>query len=288
MPSCGPLWPPGLEWNYPGWGTPKGLVVFNLARHIMETQLRIAAIGDLHIRTTVPTDLVRQAMTLESRADVLVITGDITNGGRIQEVEIACDFLRRISIPMLTVLGNHDRRTTRRRHFISILENCGVRVLDPGTLLVGGVGFAGVGGSGGGFWPEEAEATPTNRAVQAMAVRARREADRLDRALSSLDTPVKVAVLHFAPTITTLTGEPPAKYPLLGNSALGRIVDKHGVHLVLHGHAHIGNPEGATPGGVPVRNVASDIHGGFSFHTVPLARPVNDIPELLSVGGAAR
>lgn len=254
----------------------------------MQAHLRIAAIGDLHIRTTVPTELVRQAMSLESLADILVIAGDITNGGRIQEVEIACDLLRRIQIPMLTVLGNHDRRTTRRRHFISLLENSGVRVLDPGTVEIGGVGFAGVGGSGGGFWPEEAVTTPANRAVQAMAVRARREALRLDRALSSLDTPVKIAVLHFAPTISTLTGEPPAKYPLLGNSALGRIVDKHQVHLVLHGHAHLGSPEGTTPGGVPVRNVASDIHGGFSFHTVPLDRRAWDFAALVSAGGSAR
>jgi Icc-related predicted phosphoesterase len=250
----------------------------------MNSQLRIAAIGDLHIRTTVPTQLVRQAMSLQAIADILVITGDITNGGRIQEVEIACEMLRRIPIPMLTVLGNHDRRTTRRRHFISLLEQSGVRVLDPGTVEIGGVGFAGVGGSGGGFWPEEAEATPANRAAQAMAVRARREADRLDRALESLNTRVKVAVLHFAPTISTLNGEPRAKYPLLGNSVLGRVIDKHRVDLVLHGHAHIGSPEGATPGGVPVRNVAADIHGGFSVHTVAIDRRAEDVQELVSTG----
>ncbi|CAN5643190.1 metallophosphoesterase [soil metagenome] len=263
------------------------MAICTLAQQAMETKLRIAAIGDLHIRTTVPTELVRQVMNLESLADILVITGDITNGGRIQEVEIACDLLKHIPIPMLTVLGNHDRRSTRRRHFISILENSGVKVLDPGTLTVSGVGFAGVGGSGGGFWPEEAEPTPTNRAVQAMAVRARREADRLDRALTSLDTPVKVAVMHFAPTVSTLNGEPVAKYPLLGNSVLGRIIDKHRVDLVLHGHAHIGNPEGATPGGVPVRNVSSDVHGGFSFHTVPIVRRAEELQELVSTGGAS-
>ena len=257
----------------------------------MNTQLRIAAIGDLHIRTTVPTELVRQAMNLDSLADILVITGDITNGGRIQEVEIACDLLRRVRIPMLTVLGNHDRRTTRRRHFISILENSGVRVLDGGTMKFGGddgIGFAGVGGSGGGFWPEEAEASPTNRAVQAMAVRARREAARLDRALASLDTPVKVAVLHFAPTTSTLVGEPPAKFPLLGNSALGRVIDRHQVDLVLHGHAHIGCAEGVTPGGIPVRNVASDIHGGFSFHTISMKRPTSAVPVLSTACGSQR
>ncbi|MGE3797644.1 MAG: metallophosphoesterase [Thermomicrobiales bacterium] len=244
-------------------------------------QLRIAAIGDLHIRTTVPSSLVRQAMDLHKRADVLIIAGDITNGGRILEVEVAADFLRRIDLPKLCVLGNHDRRTTRRRHFIALLREAGVQVLDGESTTLAGfpdVGFAGVGGSGGGFWPEEAEHTPSNRAIQAMAVRARREAARLDVALSSIDAPVKVAILHFAPTITTLIGEPPVKYPLLGNSALGRVVDKHCVDLVFHGHSHIGSPEGLTPGGVPVRNVAHSIHNGFSMHTLSVSARTRSAP----------
>lgn len=237
------------------------------------TLLRIAAIGDLHIRSTVPTELVHQSVDLHKRADVLVVAGDITNGGRILEVEVAAEFLSRINLPKLAVLGNHDRRTTRRRHFLAVLREAGVLMIDGETTILPAfpeVGFAGVGGSGGGFWPEEAEPTPSNRAIQAMAVRARREAARLDVALSKTETPVKIAVLHFAPTVSTLIGEPPLKYPLLGNSALGRVVDKHHVDLVFHGHSHIGSPEGTTPGGIPVRNVAYDIHNGFSYHTVVL------------------
>ena len=93
-------------------------------QHLMDNHLRIAAIGDLHshngsLRAGAP------ALFLDSRADVLVITGDITNGGRIQEVEIACDLLKRVRIPMLTVLGNHDRRTTRRGHFIRFWKATG-------------------------------------------------------------------------------------------------------------------------------------------------------------------
>jgi len=121
----------------------------------MRDSVRFAAIGDLHIRTTIPSDYVRQLIGIEARADFLVVPGDITNGGRIQEVELAAELFQRIGIPIVGVMGNHDRRTMRRRHFLSILEQAGVRMLDGDTWEYMGIGIAGVSGSGGGFWPEE-------------------------------------------------------------------------------------------------------------------------------------
>jgi Icc-related predicted phosphoesterase len=49
---------------------------------------------------------------------------------------------------------------------------------------------------------------------------------------------------------------------MLGNSILGRVIDDHRVDLVIHGHAHLGNQYGQTPGGTPVRNVAVSVTGG--------------------------
>jgi Icc-related predicted phosphoesterase len=250
----------------------------------MPDAIRFAAIGDLHIRTTVPSDYVRQLIGIEDHADFLIVAGDITNGGRIQEVELAAELFHRIHIPIVGVMGNHDRRTMRRRHFISILEQAGVRMLDGETWEYRDVGIAGVSGSGGGFWPVEPEDPVSNRAWQALAVRARREAARLDTALSSLNTQRRIALLHFAPTTSTLVGEPPLKYWLLGNSALGHVVEKHKVDLALHGHAHIGSPYGTTPGGIPVFNVAAGVTGGVSIHRIPLdpSEPISTSPLLMA------
>lgn len=246
--------------------------------------VRVAAIGDLHIRSTVPSEYVRQLIGIEERADILIVPGDITNGGRIQEVELAAELFQRIHIPIIGVMGNHDRRTMRRRYFLKILEQAGVRILDGETWQHMGVGIAGVSGSGGGFWPEEPEDPVSNRAWQALAVRARREAARLDDALSQLDTARRIALLHFAPTTSTLVGEPPLKYWLLGNSALGQVVEKHRVDMVLHGHAHVGSPYGQTPGGVPVFNVAASVTGGVSIHEIPLdpTLPISSSPRMLA------
>jgi hypothetical protein len=67
--------------------------------------------------------------------------------------------------------------------------------------------------------------------------------------------------MHYSPTVSTLGNEPIIKYWMLGNSLLGRVIDAHPVDLVLHGHAHLGNHRGQTPGGVPVRNVAAHVTG---------------------------
>ena len=100
-------------------------------------------------------------------------------------------------------------------------------MLDPGTYTVGGVGFAGVGGRAEGFGPKK-----PNRLNEpggpGHGRTGRREAGRLDQALASLDTPVKVAVLHFAPTVTTLAGGPWSN-TRCRNSVLGRVIDKHSV-----------------------------------------------------------
>jgi Icc-related predicted phosphoesterase len=229
----------------------------------------IAAIGDLHLRGNVSTSLVREIKTIHHRADVLVVTGDITNGGRIVQVELAAELFRLAQLPIIAVLGNHDRRSLRMRAFRRTLELSGVTVLDGTTLVLDGghrIGFAGVQGSGGGFWPDEGPDTLSRRACQALAVRARREAARLDAALTGLQADVKIVVTHFAPTSSTLGREPIVKYPLLGNSELGRVIDRHDVDLVLHGHAHHGNPIGRTAGGTLVRNVAVDISGGIIVH----------------------
>jgi Icc-related predicted phosphoesterase len=142
-------------------------------------------------------------------------------------------------------------------------------VLDRGYRI----GFAGVGGSGGGFWPDEGPNTLPRRACQALAIRARREAARLDEALTGLHADTKVVVTHFAPTISTLGREPVVKYALLGNCELGRVIDRHDVELVLHGHAHLGNAFGRTAGGTLVRNVAVGVSDGLVVHDLTPRSP---------------
>ncbi|MGI8962957.1 MAG: metallophosphoesterase family protein [Thermomicrobiales bacterium] len=247
--------------------------------------IRLAAIGDLHLRTVIPRQMAEDLRSIDGTADVLVITGDLTEGGKIPEVELASELLSTIRMPKVAVLGKHDRRGLRRKAMRIVLEAAGVTLLDGASVTLTfddgrRLGLAGVGGYGGGFWPEEVPDLVSARISQAVAVRARRESLRLEEALASLvgqSNDANVVVLHYSPTVSTLGNEPLIKYWMLGNSLLGKVIDAHDVDLVLHGHAHLGNHVGQTPGGVPVRNVAATVTGKPMIYDVSANRTVADI-----------
>ena len=82
------------------------------------------------------------------------------------------------------------------------------------------------------------------------------EALKLEAALARLRTTHMVALLHYSPVQATVEGEPLEIYPFLGSSRLEEPINRYPVSLVLHGHAHRGQLEGRTKGGVPVYNVS--------------------------------
>jgi len=247
--------------------------------------IRLAAIGDLHLRTTIPQDLADDLRAIDGLADVLVITGDLTEGGKLPEVELVREMFSGIRMPKVAVLGNHDRRSMRRKAMRITLEASGITLLDGTSLTMTfddgrRLGIAGVGGYGGGFWPEEVPDLVSARLSKAVGVRARRESLRLQQALDELvgqRNSANVVVLHYSPTVSTLGNEPLIKYWMLGNSLLGKVIDEHQVDLVLHGHAHLGNHVGQTPGGVPVRNVAAHVTGRPMIYDVATHRDVQEV-----------
>jgi hypothetical protein len=82
------------------------------------------------------------------------------------------------------------------------------------------------------------------------------EALKLEAALARLRTSNMVALLHYSPVQQTVEGEPPEIYPFVGSSRLEEPINRFPVSLVVHGHAHRGQLEGATKSRVPVYNVS--------------------------------
>jgi Icc-related predicted phosphoesterase len=243
--------------------------------------VRIAATGDLHLRGEEDSRAVPGLCDLRGHADVLLVTGDITDNGRLVEAELAGELLASAHMPVVAVLGNHDLRSLRRTAFRRVLERCGVLVLDGEATtveLANGtrVGIAGTTGSGGGFWPVEGPDAIHTRTLKRLALRSERECHGLEQALRGLDADVRIVVTHFAPTASTLGREPFAKYWMLGNCEMGLVLDRHVPDLVVHGHAHLGTLRGRTPGGVPVRNVALPVVGRVHLEVLRASRATSE------------
>jgi Icc-related predicted phosphoesterase len=218
--------------------------------------LRVAAIGDLHVREDDRAPYREMFTEISNHADVLLLCGDLTNFGKVKEAEILADDIKSCSIPVLGVLGNHDYECGCHEKVCEILHSAGMKVLDEQAVEIGGVGFAGVKGFLGGFG--RGELAPFGEPiVKAFVDEAMNEARKLENQLRTLRTDRSVAVLHYSPIEGTIEGEPPAILQYLGSQRLCEPIDRFDhVKAVVHGHAHHGTYEGRTPRGTPVYNVA--------------------------------
>jgi Icc-related predicted phosphoesterase len=217
--------------------------------------LRIAAIGDFHCRTSSPEFIATLLDGVENDADVLILAGDLTDTGLPAEMEAVISQLKHISLPIMAVLGNHDHESDKAEDLEEMLRSADVCVLDGTLNEIDDVGFVGTKGFCGGF--DNLFVQPFGeRALKDFIQASIEESIRLENALAKLDCQHKVAVLHYAPIRETLEGEPLELYPFLGSSRLENALDRHGVDVIFHGHAHHGSDHGKTRADIPVFNVS--------------------------------
>ena len=220
--------------------------------------MRIAATADLHF-TPQTYDRIREQMNrVREDADVLVLAGDLTNYGRPAEMESLLNALVRLRLPIVAVLGNHDYESGQQEKLMTMMTDEGIKVLDGTAYERDGVGFAGTKGFLGGFGRGVLTAFGEPE-VKSFVQSSIEEALKLERALALLRAEKRVIVVHYAPIVDTVKGEPPEIFPYLGSSRFSEVIDRHGANLVLHGHAHHGSADGKTTAGIPVYNVALSI-----------------------------
>ncbi len=212
---------------------------------------------------------------IDSRADVLLLCGDLTDYGLPEEAVVLAKELSTVKIPMLAVLGNHDFESGQHAEVTKILCEAGVKILDGDSVVVKGCGFAGAKGFAGGFgrgtlgpWGEPM--------VKAFVKEAQDESTKLESALARLRTERRVALLHYAPIQQTIEGEPVEIFPFLGCSRMEEPLLRYPVNVAFHGHAHRGTLEGRTRNEIPVFNVAMpllrkthDRDTPIRFHELP-------------------
>lgn len=218
--------------------------------------VRLAAVGDIHCGKSSHGKLEPLFAAAAQQADILVLCGDLTDYGLVEEARVLVGELEAARpMPILAVLGNHDHESGKATEVCEVLSESGVVVLDGHTCEFHGVGFAGAKGFAGGFgkkmlspWGELTMKAFVHEAVE--------EALKLESALAKLRTRQRVAVMHYAPIEATVMGEHREIFPFLGTTRLEDALSRHPVNMVVHGHAHHGSLEGTTDRGVPVYNVA--------------------------------
>lgn len=217
---------------------------------------RVAALGDLHVKETTEIAPLRDLFAeIGKAADVLVLTGDITDLGTPREAEKVAEVLRTAAIPVVGVLGNHDYESDKVDEVRDILCQAGLKLLDGTSVEIGGVGFVGIKGFAGGFG-RRMLGSFGEPAIKSFVAESVKEAMALENAMRTVRTRRSIVVLHYSPIEDTVAGEPPEIFPFLGSSRLAETIDRFEVTAIVHGHAHRGTYEGRTPRGAPVFNVA--------------------------------
>lgn len=244
--------------------------------------IRVAAVGDIHVGPECAGRLQPIYDGVHEHADLLLLAGDLTRCGSVEEAAVLAEELVGVRVPVVAVLGNHDLHADRGPEVVACLESAGVRVLDGSTTVldVGGtsVGIAGTKGFGGGF-PGASGSEFGEPEMKAFMRHSRAVACGLQGALSSLGTDVRIALLHYSPVEETLRGERLEIYPFLGCWLLAEAIDVAGADVAFHGHAHRGTERGVTPGGIRVRNVAQPVidrpYRVYGIEPTPTAWPVS-------------
>lgn len=227
-----------------------------------ERPVRVAAVGDLHGQPGAQ-DLLRERFKrVADEADVLLIAGDLTNHGTPEEASAVAEVLGDLDLPCFAVLGNHDHHVARADEVVRALRDGGVGVLDREHAIcriadadVGIVGTKGfVGGFTGAHLPDFGE--PLLRQLHRETTD---EVRAIEDGLREVAfCPVRILLLHYAPCVETIFGEPEGIWTMLGSDRLGGPVREHEPTLVVHGHAHAGTFAGSI-GRTPVRNVSAPL-----------------------------
>lgn len=234
-------------------------------------RLRVAALGDLHVGESRKHPMRELFTEIAQNADVLALCGDLTNVGAVREAEILAEDLSACPIPKVGVLGNHDYECNCVEKVRDILQEAGLQLLEGQATEIADVSFVGAKGFAGGYG-RHMLGSFGEAATKAFVGESVQEALRLENAMRGAKSHRVLVILHYAPSLDTVQGEPPEIFAFLGSSRLGETIDRFPVNAIVHGHAHHGTFEGRTPGGIPVFNCAFRLPkpGGRPYHILEL------------------
>src|SRR3546814_1857616 len=109
-----------------------------------EKKVRIAAVGDIHVRESDKGKWVEFFKEVSRESDILLICGDLTDTGDEAEAQVLAEEIRTCSVPVVGVLGNHDFEKGRHKLIRQIVHNENVHILDGEAVVIYDIGLRSV------------------------------------------------------------------------------------------------------------------------------------------------
>ena len=94
--------------------------------------MRIAAMGDLHFGANSLKTFSAIFKSVNDEADIMVLCGDLTMRGLIEEARGLAEAIAGAKIPILAVLGNHDHEANNQEEIMDLLGSAGMKMLERG------------------------------------------------------------------------------------------------------------------------------------------------------------
>jgi Icc-related predicted phosphoesterase len=218
--------------------------------------MRIAFVVDVHGRS----ELVAAALAEIGEIDLLVVGGDITQGGSPEDAGTAVEQWRRLVPNLLAVAGNMDSPAIDAR-----LDELGV-ALDGRGVVFGEAGFFGV--SAAPFSPLETPYELPEEEIER----------RIERAFADVTAArIRIFCPHTPPHGTACDRLESGEH--VGSEAVRRFIDREQPELVLCGHIHesramdqVGRSRIVNPGPLAAGHYATaDLQRGPSVRMCSLA-----------------
>lgn len=245
-----------------------------------DVSFRFAILGDMHVGSDKAAETVSTAIAdiNDSGAELVVQLGDITDQGNRNQFEEASELLKKLDMPLVTMLGNHDvfsreeQRLAGREYYSPsfgrepdgvILEHKGFRFAVLDSVEHGASPFSpfnmvtGTFAEGPGGAVVRGSLTPPQHEILAR--------------VAEPDSPPAFVFLHHPPQ--PFTGFPPVLFGLRDEDS-GRLhatVDSGNVWGVFAGHTHR-NARTRTYGSVPAHEVAIPRDFPFGYALVDVTQ----------------
>src|SRR5918995_1445623 len=95
-----------------------------------DRSLRIAAVGDVHMADDLRGRYAPALAELSGQADVLLVAGDLTQHGTLEEAAAFAEEFATSDVPVVAVLGNHDHHSGLEQEITGLIQRSGITVLE--------------------------------------------------------------------------------------------------------------------------------------------------------------